>query len=147
MICLPRDAHESRNADRAVELGFARSAATAGNGAANAEATASVVREIHETVTYRENARRVSVAIRDRLNPASDRLVYWLGYVARTRDGGGEKFLRAKSQAKTLTEDIQFFAGLLVGVIIGIVLTGGIVVARYVITASRVQRSKGRYTR
>lgn len=143
LICLPRDAHESRNAARAVELGFARSTEAA-NDHASAVEIAQIVNEIHETVAYRESARKVSVAMRDQLNPPSDRLVYWLGYIARTKDDT-EKFHRPKSQARTLTEDIQLFVGLLVGVIIGIVCTGSAVVARYLVTANKVQISKGRY--
>jgi len=143
VICLPRDTHESRNSARAVELGFARSTEDA---YVSAEEITSMVHEIHETAAYRENARKISLAIRDRLNPASDRLVYWLGYIARTKDDS-RKFHRPKSQAKTLTEDIQFFVGLLVGVIFGIVSTGSAVVMRYLITANKVQKSKGRYTR
>ncbi|XP_072767075.1 uncharacterized protein [Anoplolepis gracilipes] len=143
MICLPRDTHESHNTARGVELGFARSVE---NDYASAEELANLVHEMHETATYRENARKVSLAIRDRLNPASDRLVYWLRYVARTKDDV-RKFHRPKSQTRTLTEDIQFFVGLLVGVIFGIVSTGSAVVTRYLITANKVQKSKGRYTR
>lgn len=145
MICLPRDTHESRNSARAVELGFARSAETTGD-YVTAERMADLVHEIHENVAYRESGRKVSLAIRDRLNPPSDRLLYWLRYVARTKDDS-EKFHRAKSQVRTLTEDIQFFVGLLVGIIFGIVCTGSAVVARYLIVAGKVQKSKGRYTR
>lgn len=143
VICLPRDTHESRNSARAVELGFARSTEDA---YVSADEIANMVHEIQETAAYRENARKVSLAIRDRLNPASDRLIYWLGYIARTKDDS-RKFHRPKSQAKTLTEDIQLFVGLLVGVIFGIVSTGSAVVIRYLITANKVQKSKGRYTR
>ncbi|XP_011873448.1 PREDICTED: UDP-glucuronosyltransferase 1-7C-like [Vollenhovia emeryi] len=144
LICLPRDVDESRNAARAIELGFARTMEAA-NDHASAVELAQIVHEIHETVAYRENARKVSVAMRDRLNPPSDRLVYWLGYVARTRDDT-EKFHKPKSQASTLTEDIRFFVGLLVGVICGIVCTGSAVVARYLMKANKVQTTKGRYT-
>lgn len=145
VICLPRDTHESRNSARAVELGFARSIE---NGYDSAEEMANVMLEMHETVAYRENARKVSLAMRDRLNPASDRLIYWLGYVARTKDDD-RKFHRVKSQTRTLVDDIQFFIGLLVGVMFGIVSTGCAAVALYVglITANKVQKSKGRYTR
>ncbi|XP_011063614.1 PREDICTED: UDP-glucuronosyltransferase 1-2-like [Acromyrmex echinatior] len=144
LICLPRDAHESRNTARAVELGFARSIKITNDHFASAMEIAQIINEIYETVAYRENARKVSVAIRDRLNPSSDRLVYWLGYVARTKDDT-EKFHKPKSQARTLTEDIQFFVGLLVGVIIGIVCASSAVVARYLITTNKVQITKGRY--
>ncbi|KMQ99507.1 udp-glucuronosyltransferase 2a2 [Lasius niger] len=143
VICLPRDTHESRNTARAVELGFARSPE---NNYPSVEEIANIVHEMHETGVYRENARKVSLAMRDRLDPAMDRLVYWLGYIARTEDDD-RKFHRAKSQTRTLTEDIQFFVGLLVGMIFGIVFTGGAVVMRYLIVANKVQKSKGRYTR
>lgn len=145
IICLPRNTHESRNTVRAIELGFARSTNTMGDGI-SADEIANIVHEIHESVAYRESARKVSLAMRDRLTPASDRLVYWLGYIARTKDDN-EKFHMAMSQARTLTEDIQFFIGLLVGVIFGIVCTSCAVVTRYIVTANKRQRSKGRYTR
>ncbi|XP_012216376.1 UDP-glucuronosyltransferase 2C1 [Linepithema humile] len=145
MICLPRNTHESRNTARAIELGFARSTDTTGNDI-SADEIANIVHEIHESIAYRESARKVSLAMRDRLTPASDRLIYWLGYVARTKDDN-EKFHMAMSQARTLTEDIQFFIGLLVGVILGIVCTSCAVVTRYIMTANKRQRSKGRYTR
>jgi len=147
MICLPRDTHESRNAARAIELGFARSIEATGNYISDAEEIANIVDEIHsrEAITYRERAQKVSMAIRDRLNPSSDRLMYWLRYIARTKDSS-ERFHKVKNQARTLMEDIQFFVGLLVGIIFGIICTGSAVVARYLIRANRVQRSKGRYT-
>ncbi|XP_012542401.2 UDP-glucuronosyltransferase 2B4 [Monomorium pharaonis] len=141
LICLPRNTHESRNTDRAIELGFARSV----NGHVSTAEIARMVQEIHETVAVSENARKISVAMRDRLNPPSDRLVYWLGYIARTKEDT-DKFHKPKSQARTLTEDIQFFVGLLVGVIFGVVCTGTAVVTRYLITANKMQTAKGRYT-
>ncbi|KAL0122556.1 hypothetical protein PUN28_007334 [Cardiocondyla obscurior] len=144
LICLPRDAYEALNTARAIELGFARSIETT-NDHASAMEIAQIVHEIHETMGYHESARKVSVAIRDRLNPPSDRLVYWLRYIARTK-GDTEKFHKPKSQARTLSEDIQFFVGVLVGLIFGIICTGSAVVARYLITASKVQTAKGRYT-
>ncbi|EZA46922.1 hypothetical protein DMN91_004846 [Ooceraea biroi] len=145
MICLPRDTHESLNAGRAVELGFARSTETTGD-YTSAEEIANIVHEIHESAAYRESGRKVSLAIRDRLNPPSDRLLYWLRYIARTKTDK-TKFHKAKSQVRTLTEDIQFFVGLLVGIIFGVVCTGSAVVARYLLTTNKTQRSKGRYTR
>lgn len=145
MICLPRNTHESRNSGRAIELGFARTTDATGDDISAGE-MANIVHEIHESIAYRESARKVSLAMRDRLTPASDRLVYWLRYIARAK-GDNEKFHMAMSQARTLTEDIQFFIGLLVGVIFGIVCTSCAVVTRYVVTANKRQRSKGRYTR
>ncbi|XP_020282917.1 UDP-glucuronosyltransferase 2B30-like [Pseudomyrmex gracilis] len=141
VICFPRNEHESRNAARAVELGFARSSTDQ----ATAEEIASYVQTMHENVAYSESARKISLAIRDRLTPASDRLVYWLRYVARTKDDS-EKFHQPKSQSRTLTEDLQFFVGLLVGIFFGLMCAGCAVIA-YLMRATKAQRSKGRYAR
>nr|XP_003706617.1 PREDICTED: uncharacterized protein LOC100878353 [Megachile rotundata] len=144
VICFPRNPLESQNAARAVQLGFARSAEDIR--ALNSEEIANAVIHIHETMDYRENGRKVSVAIRDRLNPAVDRLIYWLRYMARTRDWDID-FLAADSSARTFNEDLQFFIGLFVGSILGIFVTVGCMLARYLIMSKRRQRSKGRYTR
>lgn len=144
MVCFPRNVHESKNAARAVELGFARSAEDIR--AISGEEVANAVTQIHETMSYRENARRVSVGIRDRINPAVDRLIYWLRYTARTKDGNLE-FFTPVSPARTANEDLQFFLGLFVGSIVGIFVTVGCMVARYLVISKRAQRSKGRYTR
>ncbi|XP_015438206.1 PREDICTED: uncharacterized protein LOC107193316 [Dufourea novaeangliae] len=144
VICFPRNAHESKNTARAVQLGFARSAEDMP--AISGEETANTVNHIHESMDYRENARRVSLAIRDRINPAVDRLIYWLRYTARTKDGNLE-FLTAIRPARTANEDLQFFLGLFVGSIVGIFSTVGCMLARYLFVSKRAQRSKGRYTR
>lgn len=102
VLCFPRNAHESKNAARAVQLGFARSAEEMR--AVSSEEVTNTVNQLHETMSYRENARKVSLAIRDRINPAVDRLIYWLRYAARARDGKLE-FLTAMSPARTFNED------------------------------------------
>lgn len=144
VLCFPRNAHESKNAARAVQLGFARSAEEMR--AVSSEEVTNTVNQLHETMSYRENARKVSLAIRDRINPAVDRLIYWLRYAARARDGKLE-FLTAMSPARTFNEDLQFFLGLFVGSIVGIFSTIGCMLARYLVISKRTQRSKGRYTR
>ncbi|XP_032679893.1 UDP-glucuronosyltransferase 1-6-like [Odontomachus brunneus] len=142
VICLPRNTHESRNSERAVELGFAYTTEDHVTG----EEIAKIVQRIHETVAYRENARKVSLALRDRLNPASDRLVYWLRYVARTKDGGSDRFLRPSSSAKTFAED-RMFNGLFLGIFLGIVASIFFMVMLRIVMkyVHRDQSSKGRH--
>lgn len=144
VICFPRNAQESKNADRAVQLGFAR---TISNGdQTNSDDVTNLIGTVHSTTDYRENGRKASVAIRDRLNPASDRLVYWLRYVARTK-GDREKFLVPPKRVSTFYEDFQFFVGLCTGAIVGLILAGIGFLVRYVVTSNRIRKSKGRYER
>lgn len=144
VICFPRNTYESKNAARAVELGFAQS--TEDIRAVTSEEIANTVNQIHEIMDYRENARKVSLAIRDRINPAVDRLIYWLRYMARTKDWNLD-FLLPASPVRTFNEDLQFFLGLFVGTIVGAFATIGCMLARYLVVSKRTQRSKGRYTR
>ncbi|XP_076248837.1 UDP-glucuronosyltransferase 2A2 [Calliopsis andreniformis] len=144
VICFPRNSLESKNAARAVQLGFARSAEELR--AISSEEVSNAVNQLHEAIDYRENARKVSLAIRDRINPAVDRLIYWLRYTARAKDGNLE-FLMPMSSARTFNEDLQFFLGLFVGSILGVFSTIGCTLARYLVISKRTQRSKGRYTR
>ncbi|EFN78957.1 UDP-glucuronosyltransferase 2A3 [Harpegnathos saltator] len=120
MICLPRDYKEFLNSERAVELGFARTVMTYVSADDLAKFT---VQMIHETINYRENARKVSLALRDRLNPASDRLIYWLGYIARTKDSGSENLLRPTSEGKLFVEDRKLINGMLIGAFFGSIIT------------------------
>lgn len=144
VICFPRNAQESKNADRAVQLGFAR---TISNGdQTNSDDVTNLIGTVHSTTDYRENGRKASVAIRDRLNPASDRLIYWLRYVARTK-GDREKFLVPPKRVSTFYEDFQFFIGLCTGAIVGLILAGIGFLVRYVVTSNRIRKSKGRYER
>ncbi|XP_053971741.1 UDP-glucuronosyltransferase 2B19-like [Hylaeus volcanicus] len=144
VLCFPRNTHESKNSARATQLGFARS--TEDLRAISGEEISNTVNQLHEMPEYRENARRVSLAIRDRINPAVDRLIYWLGYMAKTKDGNMELF-SPMNPVRTPSEDLQFFLGLFVGGILGIFATVGCMVARYIFISRRTQRSKGRYTR
>lgn len=145
VICFPRNTYESRNAARAVHLGFARSTADLRD--TSSEEIVNAITQIHEVPEYRENARKVSVAIRDRINPAADRLIYWLRYMARMKNGNVE-FLSPISSARTSKEDVQFFLGLFVGSIVGVIATiACVLVYVLVFLSNRAQRSKGRYTR
>ncbi|XP_076285881.1 UDP-glucuronosyltransferase 2B31 isoform X3 [Lasioglossum baleicum] len=142
VICFPRNAHESKNAARAVQLGFARSVEDI-RAISGSELTNMVV-QMHQIMNYRENARRVSVAIRDRINPAVDRLTHWLRYMARAKDRNLE-FLTAISPARTPNEDLEFLLGSFVGCIVGICVTVGCMLAWYLFISKRAQLSKGRY--
>lgn len=144
VICFPRNSYEVKNTARAIQLGFARSVEEIDT--LSGEEIANTVNHIHETMSYRENARKVSLAIRDRINPAVDRLIYWLRYMARTKDWN-LYFLMPANSVKTMNEDLQFFLGLFVGVIVGAFSTIGCMLTRYLIISKKVQRSKGRYTR
>ncbi|KOC63182.1 UDP-glucuronosyltransferase 2C1 [Habropoda laboriosa] len=144
VICFPRNVYETKNAARVVQLGFARSVNEIRS--LTGQKVANTVIQIHETMDYRENARKVSLAIRDRINPAVDRLIYWLRYMVRSKDWNLD-FMVATSPARTSNEDIQFFLGLFVGIIVGAFTAIGCMLARYLIISKRTQRSKGRYTR
>lgn len=148
LICFPRNKQESKNAARAIELGFAHSIDSYDDRLTiTSEDVTSLIDTIYTSTDYRENARRISVAIRDRLNPASDRLVYWLRYIARTK-GDRERFLLvAPSNVNTFYEDFQFFLGLCTGIIVGVLLTGVSFLFRHMVMSKKMRKSKGRYQR
>ncbi|XP_046821607.1 UDP-glucuronosyltransferase 2B14-like [Vespa crabro] len=147
VICFPRDKQESKNAARAIELGFAHLIDDNNDRRSfTSEDITNFINTINTSMDYREKARRISVAIRDRLNPASDRLVYWLRYVARTK-GDRERFLVASSNVNTLYEDFQFFLGLCTGIIVGVLLAGISFLFRYMLMSEKMRKSKGRYQR
>ncbi|CAK9803211.1 UDP-glucuronosyltransferase 2C1 (Fragment) [Anthophora plagiata] len=144
VLCFPRNAYESKNAARVIQLGFARSVEEIRS--LTSQEQANIVNQIHEDMDYREAARKVSLAIRDRINPAVDRLIYWLRYMARTKDWN-LNMLAAISPVRTSNEDVQFFLGLFVGIIVGAFTAIGCMLARYLIISKKTQRSKGRYAR
>jgi glucuronosyltransferase len=117
MICFPRTADEKRNAQRAMDLGFAYTEKID----AISDTAIEIIKEIHENTKYRESARLVSQAIRDRSNHAMDRIQYWLGYVAR-HNGEGKNLLIPK-RVSTYSEILQAVAGFLVGVLFTTLLT------------------------
>lgn len=147
VICFPRDNQESKNAARAVELGFAHLMDINNDRISIISDDITILIEmIYASTHYRENARKISVAIRDRLNPASDRLVYWLRYIARTKDDQ-KRLLVAPSHVNTFYEDFQFFVGLCTGVILGVLFAGIGFLFRYIIMSEKMRKSKGRYQR
>lgn len=144
VICFPRNSYESQNAARAIQLGFAHTSEEIHT--LTSEELVNTVNQVHTTMDYRENARKISLAIRDRINPAIDRLIYWLRYMARAKDWKLD-ILAPLSPVRTFNEDLQFFLGLFVGAVVGIVSTIGCMLARYLVISKKTQRSKGRYTR
>lgn len=144
VICFPRNELESRNAARAVSLGFARSIEQLDD--TGADGIAKVVEEVHRDPAYREYGRKVSVAVRDRIEPAVDRLMFWLRYMARTKDATFDPFTPTRP-ARTYNEDLEFFFGLFIGSMIGVAATVACIVARHLALMNNVQKSKGRYKR
>lgn len=92
MICFPRQLDEQKNAIRAQQLEFGY----IGEYNTATEKIVNVVKEIHESNNYRENARVVSRAIRDRSNHAMDRLQFWMDYTARHYNEGKNLLLPRK---------------------------------------------------
>lgn len=91
-----------------------------------------IIDEIHQTASYRETARSVSLAIRDRPMPASDRMIFWLSYIARNKDNS-VKFSPVEKDItyKTLAEDLQFIYGLFIGSIFGVLFATTTVLTWY----------------
>ncbi|KAL2735163.1 UDP-glucuronosyltransferase 2B4-like [Vespula squamosa] len=147
VICFPRDHLEFKNAARAVQLGFAQLMDINNERMVIiSENIVGFIKVMYASADYRENARKISVALRDRLNPPSDKLIYWFRYIVRTKDDS-EKFLDAPVNVNTLYEDFQFFIGHCTGVLLGISITTAVLIIRYVIITERKQKSKGRYQR
>lgn len=144
VICFPRNSYEVKNAARVIELGFGRSSEDMHT--MTGEEIANNVIQVHETPDYRENGRKASLAIRDRINPAVDRLIYWLRYMARTKDWNLD-FLAPISASKILNGHLQFFLGILVGALVGAFMIVGCLLTRYAVLSKQTQMSKGRYTR
>ncbi|XP_014208984.1 UDP-glucuronosyltransferase 1-8-like [Copidosoma floridanum] len=117
MVCFPRKLDEQRNALRAHQLGFGyifESSVVSDN-------VANVVKEIHQSTHYRENARSASQAIRDRSSHAMDRIQFWLGYTA--RHYGESKNLLLPKKVSTYNETLQVIIGALLGFFFAIMLS------------------------
>ncbi|XP_016839145.1 UDP-glucuronosyltransferase 1-5 [Nasonia vitripennis] len=140
MICFPRNVDELRNARRASELGFAYVEKID----AMSDAVSESIKEIHESTQYRENARVVSQAIRDRSNHAMDRILYWLGYTAR-HNGEGKNLLVPK-KVSTYNEILLSVAGFLVGVIFTTLLTVVFFISQNIFESQK-KKEKKRYHR
>ncbi|XP_046425089.1 UDP-glucuronosyltransferase 1A9 [Neodiprion fabricii] len=134
VICLPRDADETRNARRAIELGFSIET----GGVHTSSNILSLIKTVHETAGFRENARKVSVAIRERPNPAVDRITYWLGYVARNKEEKKHLSVRENrglSYKSIYSTDISLAVGFIVGLISGAVLPAAYILAGRILAA------------
>lgn len=118
VICLPRDFYERSNEKQATELGFA----TSTNGDTSVNAIVEAIELVHKTTGYREVSRSFSSIIRDRPLPASDNLVYWLGYVSRNADRAIKPPVLRANEVRTLIGDSQLLSSFLIGIIIGGVL-------------------------
>ena len=127
---------------RAFELGCAYST----RGDFSIDAIFSAINEAHKSTEYRENARKVSVAIRDRLTPAMDKLVFWLRYMARIKTVG-ENLLLPLKNVNTYAETLQFLSGIAVGTFFTIFITMLYFATRFFTSNGRQQKSKGRYKR
>ncbi|KAJ8678570.1 hypothetical protein QAD02_014357 [Eretmocerus hayati] len=136
MVCFPRTRDEKRNAQRAVELGFARNEKLE----LMSHNLAEIIKEIHENTQYRESARIVSQAIRDRSNHAMDRIQYWLGYTAR-HNGEGNNLLVPK-KVSTYGETLQAVIGFLVGVVFTALLTVVFFVSQQMAEAQKKEMKK-----
>lgn len=145
VICVPRDLHEERNADRAAEWKFSMTL----DSRFTSDELVELVGVLHETTDYRESARKVSMGIRDRPSPASDRLTFWLSYVARN-NYEGMRFLSAKRNVRGLTEEARFFEGAVTGFVLGVIVAICSFVVRFILmlNAENTQRKlKAEYSR
>ncbi|XP_011498285.1 PREDICTED: UDP-glucuronosyltransferase 1-9-like [Ceratosolen solmsi marchali] len=139
MICFPRTMDEKRNAQRALELGFAYIEKIE----AMSDTVTEIIKTIHENSKYRESARLVSQAIRDRSNHAMDRIQYWLGYVAR-HNGEGKNLLLPK-RVSTYNEILQAVAGFLVGVFFTTLVTILFFMTQHVTESQSKKESKKKH--
>ncbi|XP_058788616.1 UDP-glucuronosyltransferase 1A8-like [Phymastichus coffea] len=117
IICFPRTLDEWRNSRRAADLGFGHTEKID----SMSDTVVEIVMEMHENTKYRENARIVSQAIRDRSNHAMDRLIYWLRYTERHKGEG--KNLLVPKKVSTYDEIIQWVIGFLFGVLFSVMAT------------------------
>ncbi|XP_012262481.2 uncharacterized protein LOC105689782 [Athalia rosae] len=143
VICFPRNRDEIKNSQRALSLGFSLET----NNDYTASNLLSLIKTIHETAGYRENARKISVAIRDRPNPAADRITYWLGYVARNKND--KKFLAANENRRItyrniFNVDIWLTIGFIFGVISGAVLPSAYILAGRILAANEHFGGRGK---
>ncbi|KAH0560486.1 UDP-glucuronosyltransferase 2C1-like [Cotesia glomerata] len=116
LICFPRNSEEKENNLRAVKLGISITL----NNDYTIDNVNKILNEIHENIKYRETARKISLAIRDRLAPASDRLIFSLSYAARHKEIDINYWPIGRDiNVNTFLEDINFLYGLIIGIIVG----------------------------
>lgn len=142
ILCFPRNPEETRNTLRGVHLGFSLSM----QGEYSGNTVANVVLQVQQGNEYREKARRVSTAIRDRLEPASDRLVHWLKYAARTKNEG-RSILVPLSRVSTYAEAFQWIFGFFAGTLFCVILAVTYLFVSYIIEKEKPVKSKGKYQR
>lgn len=142
VICFPRNPAEYKNAMRVLELGFAYST----QGDFSPEKVLLAINQIHNSPEYRENARKVSLAVRDRPIPAMDRLIYWLQYVGRIKTQG-ENLLLPPKNVNTYAETLQFISGIAIGTLFSVFVTMLYFLLRFVTSKEYQQKSKGKYKR
>lgn len=127
---------------RVFELGFAYSP----RGDFSTEAILAGINEVHNKAEYRENARKVSLAVRDRPTPAMDRLIFWLHYVGRIQTEG-ENLLLPLKNVSTYGETLQFLSGVAIGTLFSIFATMLYIATRFATANERQHKSKGKYKR
>ena len=127
---------------RVFELGFAYSP----RGDFSTEAILAGINEVHNTAEYRENARKVSLAVRDRPIPAMDRVIFWLHYVGRIKTEGDNLLLPLKN-INTYGETLQLLSGIAIGTLFSIFATMLFFATRFSTTNERQQKFKGKYKR
>lgn len=128
VICFPRNSQEKNNNLRAIKLGISISL----NNDYTIENVYKIFHEINENVKYREVARKVSLAIRDKLAPASDRLIFSLNYAARNKETMIDYWPVGRDiNISTFTEDVNFLYGLIIGITVGALFVATTVLTWY----------------
>lgn len=143
VICFPRNLAEKKNALRVLKLGFAY---LMEGDFSDVDSILGAVNEIHNSATYRENARKISLALRDRPTPAMDRLVFWLKYIGRIKTEA-DNFLLPIKNFHTYAETWQYLYGLATGTFLSIFITMLYFATRFATMNERQHRSKGKYKR
>lgn len=142
VICFPRNFAEKKNALNGLKLGFIYST----EGDYSIDRIQGAVNEIHNSAMFRENARKVSLALRDRPTPAMDRLVFWLKYIGRIRTEA-DNFLLPVKNIHTYGEVWQFFYGTAVGTMLSVFITMLYFATRFAANNERQHKSRGKYKR
>ncbi|XP_034940732.1 2-hydroxyacylsphingosine 1-beta-galactosyltransferase-like [Chelonus insularis] len=120
ILCFPRNTQETKNALRAVELGFS----VLLNDDYSIDNVYKAIEELSQVSSYREFAKKISLALRDRIVPASDKINFWLSYTARNKETAVNYWPVGKGiTIRTFDEDVKFFYGLLIGIIFGALFT------------------------
>lgn len=105
------------NDKRAVKLGMGVSLANE----YTVEKIIDTIANIHDNKNYREAGRMVSQSIRDRPIPSTDKLIFWLDYIARNDKNTVEfSAINRATSVKTFAEDVQLYIGILIGALFGI---------------------------